>query len=123
MAWSAALRRDPPLSPASQILSPFPFPPLQSLTTDQQQSGSSIAIAVIDANALISSSSARLFGLANRFVSVREVLEEVRDPASRFHLASLPFNVEILEPSDDSLRKGPSFSRLTSESFRFVLFV
>lgn len=110
MAWSAVVRRD---APSLSESTPSPLPRLLDTTSSRE---GSIAIAVVDANALISSPcSARLLGLADRFVSVKEVLDEVRDPASRFQLASLPFTVDCIEPTDDALRSVVQFARETGD--------
>eukprot|EP00250_Pteridium_aquilinum_P003035 c13365_g1_i1 orf=115-1974(+) len=123
MAWSAAVRRDAPSS-AGAAPAPSLFPRLQLDSLGSSQEGDhSISIAVIDANALISfDSSARLLSLAfssssspPRFVTVTEVLEEVRAPASRFHLASLPCSVDCIDPSDEALRKVLKFARETGD--------
>lgn len=62
-------------------------------------------MAVVDANAIIQGGE-RLVHSADRFVSVAEVISEIRDPASRHSLNFLPFTVDTLEPSPDSLKKG-----------------
>jgi hypothetical protein len=62
-------------------------------------------IAVLDANALIGGG-AELQSLAERFVTISEVLAEIRDQASRQALASLPFKLEVLSPSEEALAAG-----------------
>lgn len=117
MEWSAAVRRDPPRPTPS----PLPRLQLDSLRL-LEENDTSLSNAVIDANALISfDSSARLLALAfsssspPRLVSVKEVLEEVRAPASRLHLASLPFSVECIDPTEEALRKVVKFARETGD--------
>lgn len=122
MAWCAAARRDatPPAGPVSATV---PRLQLESLRSCEEASNS-IAIAVIDANALISfDSSARLLALAcssspslsPRFVTVKEVLEEVRAPASRFHLGALPCSLDCIDPSDEAMQKVVKFARETGD--------
>lgn len=69
------------------------------------QSTAGLKTVVVDANALIGGG-VKLAGLADQFVTVREVLEEVRDPASRFYLATLPVTIRCLEPSSEALAAG-----------------
>lgn len=67
-----------------------------------------VAVAVVDANAVIHGD--RLVGVADRYVSVREVIDEVRDPTSRRRAALLPFDIEIMEPSPEFIKKGICFA-------------
>jgi len=62
--------------------------------------------AVIDANALINGNALGLFRLAQRFYTIQEVLEEIRDKQSRQYLQGLPFTVEVKECSEESLSAG-----------------
>ncbi|CAH9148215.1 unnamed protein product [Cuscuta epithymum] len=73
-----------------------------------------LAVAVVDANAIIQGGQ-NLAHYANRFVSVPEVLCEIRDPTSRHSLNFLPFTVDTMEPSPDSLKKVISFARATGD--------
>jgi hypothetical protein len=59
---------------------------------------------VVDANAIIGG--VRLDGIADRAVTVQEVLDEVRDKQSRQFLASLPFTIDVAEPTDESMAAG-----------------
>ncbi|MCO5609858.1 hypothetical protein L7F22_064090 [Adiantum nelumboides] len=122
MAWSAVVRRDAtPL--AGPVTAPLPRLQLDSLKSCEESSNS-ISVAVIDANALISfDSSARLLALAccssssqsTRFVTVKEVLEEVRAPASQFHLDALPCSLDCIDPSEEALQKVIKFARATGD--------
>ena len=67
---------------------------------------SGLAVAVVDANAVISGGAA-LASTAGRLVTVPEVLEEVRDAAARRRLALLPTPVETIEQE----RSNVYFSR------------
>jgi rRNA maturation endonuclease Nob1 len=66
-----------------------------------------VAVAVVDANAVIHGD--RLVGVADRYVSVREVLDEVRDPSSRRRVAFLPFDMETIEPAPEFIKKGTCY--------------
>ncbi|KAL3322485.1 hypothetical protein AABB24_039878 [Solanum stoloniferum] len=73
-----------------------------------------IAVAVADTNAIIQGGD-KLNHSADRFVSIPEVLSEIRDPNSRRSLSFLPFTVDTMEPSPDSLKKVISFARATGD--------
>jgi hypothetical protein len=74
-------------------------------------------VAVVDANAIIQGGQS-LTHCADRFVSVSEVISEIRDPTSRHSLNFIPFSVDTLEPSPDALKKGPN-NYLLKRSFSF----
>lgn len=67
-----------------------------------------IAVAVVDANAIIQGGE-KLTNCADKFVSVFEVINEIRDPMSRHSLNFLPYTVDTMEPSPEALKKGRSF--------------
>lgn len=60
--------------------------------------------AVVDANAIISG--LRLEGVAERFVTIGEVLREVRDKQSREWLATLAHAIEVIDPPKASVEAG-----------------
>jgi putative intracellular protease/amidase len=95
--WAAAAARpkggDPP--PASSLVSP----------TEK--------VAVLDANALIAAGGglrSYTTALADRAVTIKEVLAEVRDPVSRAALAAATcagaLAITVMEPSAASLAEG-----------------
>ncbi|KAL3684673.1 hypothetical protein R1sor_002695 [Riccia sorocarpa] len=84
-------------------------PDLQSLL-----STAGLKTVVVDANAIIGGGF-RLVGMADQYFTVREVLAEVRDPASRFYLGTLPVEIKCLEPSEDALTKVVQFARATGD--------
>lgn len=75
---------------------------------------SGVAVAVVDANAVISGGSA-LSTSAGRLVTVPEVLEEVRDAAARRRLALLPVPVETVDPAPEFVKKVTKFARETGD--------
>jgi len=75
---------------------------------------SGVAVAVVDANAVISGGSA-LSTSAERLVTVPEVLEEVRDAAARRRLGLLPVPVETVEPAPEFVKKVTRFARETGD--------
>uniref|UniRef100_A0A2C9WI77 Ribonuclease PIN domain-containing protein n=1 Tax=Manihot esculenta TaxID=3983 RepID=A0A2C9WI77_MANES len=73
-----------------------------------------ISIAVIDANAVIEGGD-KLHNLADRFVTVPEVLAEIRDPISRHRLSFVPFSIDSMEPTPEALNKVVKFARATGD--------
>ncbi|TYI11654.1 hypothetical protein ES332_A09G221800v1 [Gossypium tomentosum] len=107
--WSNVLKSQPPK------------PHTQSQTTATSQifvesckSTKGIAVAVVDANAVIEGGE-KLNNTADRFVTVPEVLAEIRDPVSRHRLAFIPFSIDSVEPSPDALNKVIKFARATGD--------
>lgn len=100
--WSAIARKDaaPPVKP--------------KVSTSAVRSKSGLSTIVVDTNAVIGSG-AHLLGSAERFVTVREVLEEVRDPMSRMNLAALPIKLEIMEPDSEAFTKVLQFAKATGD--------
>ncbi|KAI4978860.1 hypothetical protein ZWY2020_015613 [Hordeum vulgare] len=77
-------------------------------------SSSGLAVAVVDANAVISGGAA-LASTAGRLVTVPEVLDEVRDAAARRRLALLPAPVETVEPAPEFVKRVVKFARETGD--------
>jgi RNA-binding protein NOB1 len=73
-----------------------------------------IAVAIVDANAIIQGGE-KLTSCADKFVSVSDVINEIRDPASRHSLKFLPYTVDTLEPSPEALKKVISFAKATGD--------
>ncbi|KAM7488156.1 hypothetical protein LguiB_025640 [Lonicera macranthoides] len=73
-----------------------------------------IAVAVVDANAIIQGGE-KLTNCADKFVSVSEVINEIRDPMSRHSLNFLPYTVDTMEPSPEALKKVINFARATGD--------
>lgn len=71
-------------------------------------SSEGISVAVVDASAIVQGD--KMSSTADRFVTVREVLEEVRDPISRQRLSFLPFAIETMEPAPDAIKKGEIYA-------------
>ncbi|XAR70309.1 hypothetical protein NMG60_11027119 [Bertholletia excelsa] len=78
------------------------------------KSSKGIAIAVVDANAIIQGGE-RLPRSADNFMPVTEVMNEIRDPGSRYRLSFVPFTVEAREPTTEALKKVISFARATGD--------
>ena len=60
---------------------------------------------VVDSGPLIKGVRLERFG-AERYVTVPEVLGELRDSQARALLESLPFDLELREPSDEAMKAG-----------------
>lgn len=111
--WSNILKQKPMTKPPQQNAGGTTAAYLTSalgVPVGSCKSSEGIAVAVVDANAIIQGGQS-LAHCADRFVSVSEVISEVRDPTSRHSLNFLPFSIETLEPSPEALKKGP-FSSL-----------
>ena len=63
-----------------------------------------ISVAVVDTNAIISG--LQLDRVADIAVTIPEVLNEIRDKQARQTLATLPFSLDVQEPSEDSVKAG-----------------
>jgi len=75
------------------------------------------SVAVIDANAIITHRAGlmNLMQTFERIVTIPEVIVEVRDGESRQALQSLPFKIETLTPSEESMRAVGVFARATGD--------
>ncbi|CAH2080162.1 unnamed protein product [Thlaspi arvense] len=108
--WSSIVKKDPPSKPPATDGSPAAI--LGMVGSCKSTKG--ISVAVIDANAVIEGGQS-LTNFADKFVTVPEVLSEIRDPASRRRLAFIPFTIETMEPSPESLSKVGKFARATGD--------
>ncbi|VVB09481.1 unnamed protein product [Arabis nemorensis] len=108
--WSSIVKKDPPSKPpsndgdSSAILG----------MVGNCKSTKGISMAVVDANAVIDGRQS-LANFADKFVTVPEVLSEIRDSDSRRRLAFTPFIIETMEPSPESLSKVIKFARATGD--------
>ncbi|CAM6068123.1 unnamed protein product [Sphagnum tenellum] len=101
VGWSAVARKDA-----------VPVPPRVATETVRSRSG--LRTLVVDANAIIGGAS-HLLGAADRFFTIRQVLEEVRDPISRLQMASVPLTLECVEPEKEAITKVVQFARATGD--------
>ncbi|KAH7513953.1 hypothetical protein FEM48_Zijuj11G0037500 [Ziziphus jujuba var. spinosa] len=107
--WSNIVKNQPAPKPQN----PDPTSSIRVLA-ESCKSTKGIAMAVIDANAIIQGGD-KLIQYADKFVSVPEVIEEVRDPVSRHRLSFIPFPVQTMEPTPESLNKVIKFARETGD--------
>ncbi|CAN8305858.1 unnamed protein product [Cochlearia groenlandica] len=109
--WSNVVKRDPP----SKLSPPISGAPSSiSGMIGNCKSTKGISMAVIDANAVIEGNQSLTY-FADKFVTVTEVISEIRDPASRRRLAFIPFAIDTMEPSPESLNKVIKFARSTGD--------
>ncbi|XP_021280895.1 RNA-binding protein NOB1 [Herrania umbratica] len=107
--WSSVLKSQPP-KPQTQKQTATS----SQLFVESCKSTKGIAVAVVDANAVIEGGE-KLNNSADKFVTVPEVLAEIRDPVSRHRLAFIPFSIDTMEPSPDALNKVIKFARATGD--------
>ncbi|KAI8987512.1 Nin one binding Zn-ribbon like-domain-containing protein [Mycotypha africana] len=84
--------------------------------TQQQRSISvepKVKYLVIDTNAIINGMSLR--NLAEEFYTIPEVLQEVRDARTREFLSRLPFEIKLMNPSEESMKAMVEFSKKTGD--------
>jgi RNA-binding protein NOB1 len=68
---------------------------------------------VVDANAFIKN--VPLQDLAENIYTVRQVVDEIRDRQTRARLAVLPYDLQILEPTEESIATVTKFSKATGD--------
>ncbi|PSS04164.1 RNA-binding protein [Actinidia chinensis var. chinensis] len=108
--WSNIVKQQPAANPNQNDFTAA----ADRVFVDSCKSTEGIAVVVVDANSIIQGGE-RLANSADKFVSVSEVIDEVRDPTSRHRLNFLPFTVETSDPSAEALKKVISFARATGD--------
>ncbi|KAG0246697.1 Nin1 binding protein [Mortierella sp. GBA43] len=58
----------------------------------------------------------KLRTLGNKFYTIPEVLNEIRDKQARDDLALLPFDIQVINPTEASVRAVAAFARKTGDS-------
>ncbi|CAN1189812.1 RNA-binding NOB1-like protein [Linum perenne] len=109
MCWSNVLKSQPPPKPKPQAATVS-----SQVFVESCKSTKGIAVAVIDANAVIQGGD-NLHNLADKFVTVPEVLNEIRDPVSRHRLALIPFTIDSMEPTPEALNTVIKFAKATGD--------
>lgn len=108
--WSNIVKTQPPQSAVTQTKTV----PAAEILAQSCNFTEGIAVAVVDANAIIQGAH-NLTNFADKFVTVPEVLAEIRDPVSRNRLNFIPFSIDSMDPSPDSLNKVIKFARATGD--------
>lgn len=78
-----------------------------------QMGSATVTKAVIDTNAIVKGF--RLERFAEEAVTIPEVLAEVKDRQARHTLTTLPFQLKVKEPDEESVRAVRRFARLTGD--------
>ncbi|GLT90894.1 hypothetical protein SLE2022_088090 [Rubroshorea leprosula] len=107
--WSNIVKSQPE-KPQTEISTT----PSSQIFVESCKSTKGISVAVVDANAVIKGGE-RLTSFADKWVTVPEVLAEIRDPVSRHRLAFIPFTIDSMEPSPEALNKVIKFARATGD--------
>ncbi|KAM7258103.1 hypothetical protein ACFE04_013844 [Oxalis oulophora] len=107
--WSNIVKTTQPPKPQPETLTPA------QVLAQSCKNSKGIAVAVIDANAVIQGGNNNLHSMADKFVTVPEVLAEIRDPVSRHRLNLIPFQIDSMEPTPDALNKVNKFARATGD--------
>ncbi|XP_065858242.1 RNA-binding NOB1-like protein [Euphorbia lathyris] len=105
--WSNIVKNQPPPQ-----INQNPNP--TKVFVESCQSSGGISLAIIDANAVIQGGE-KLHNQADKFVTVPEVLSEIRDPVSRHRLSFTPFTIDSMEPTPEALNKVIKFARATGD--------
>lgn len=77
--------------------------------------GSPLEVLVVDSGAIIRGHGTNFHKRALRFVTVQEVLSEVRDSKARELLGALPFELEIRSPTEESMAAVAQFARKSGD--------
>lgn len=104
--WTEMVKKDP--APKEQSM------PMPKQVTESFKSSQGISVIVVDSSALIDGGE-KLMHCAERVVSVKEVLNEIKDPVSRHRMAFMRFPLHPMEPSEEALKKVISFARATGD--------
>ncbi|XP_075635434.1 RNA-binding NOB1-like protein [Castanea sativa] len=118
--WSSIVKKSQPPPPKPSPETPSSTGGVFVVDNSNSNSNSTtkgIAVAVVDANALIEGGDKLTRSCAaDKLVTVPEVMAEVRDPASRHRLSFLlPSSLHSMDPSPDSLNKVIKFARATGD--------
>ncbi len=71
---------------------------------------------IIDSGAIIKHSGfSTLHNSASKYFTTQGVLDEIRDSKARHHLESLPFQVDVREPTAEGIAKVVDFSKKTGD--------
>ena len=71
---------------------------------------------IIDSGAIIKHSGfSTLHNSASKYFTTQGVLDEIRDSKARHHLESLPFKIDVREPSGEGITKVVEFSKKTGD--------
>ncbi|KAK4516483.1 uncharacterized protein ATC70_011455 [Mucor velutinosus] len=106
------------MSEPTEAAAVAPVPAVEEQQQQQQQqvdtkSNASLKCLVIDTNAIINGMSLR--NMAEEFYTCPEVLYELRSAHSREFLSRLPFELKILNPTEEAMKFVTEFSKKTGD--------
>ncbi|KAI9209857.1 Nin one binding Zn-ribbon like-domain-containing protein [Polychytrium aggregatum] len=96
----------------STSISPDPFPS-RDVQHEISRGHDRVDTLVVDAAPLIKGN--RLEHLASNFVTIPEVLGEIRDRQARSAMATLPFELKVRAPSEEAMKHVIAFSKKTGD--------
>ncbi|KAG0256838.1 Nin1 binding protein [Mortierella polycephala] len=70
---------------------------------------------VLDTSPFLRGGALKLRALADKFFTIPEVLNEIRDKQARKDLAILPFDIQVINPNEASVRAVAAFARKTGD--------
>lgn len=85
------------------------------MQSGKDEKPSPLDVLVIDSGAIIKGHGGNFHTVANRLVTVEEVVAEIRDSKSREILLKLPFELEIHNPSDESMAAVARFAEKSGD--------
>ncbi|KAF9955081.1 Nin1 binding protein [Mortierella alpina] len=97
-----------PAAPAAPELDSNPF-----LTADETHDRA--VSLVLDTSPFLRGGALKLRYLADKFFTIPEVLNEIRDKQARKDLTLLPFDIEVINPTEASVRAVAAFARKTGD--------
>ncbi|KAG0285447.1 Nin1 binding protein [Linnemannia gamsii] len=71
---------------------------------------------VLDTSPFLRGGASKLRALADKFYTIPEVLNEIRDKQARKDLDMLPFDIQVINPNESSVRAVAAFARKTGDS-------
>ncbi|KAK3826309.1 MAG: Nin one binding Zn-ribbon like-domain-containing protein [Linnemannia elongata] len=71
---------------------------------------------VLDTSPFLRGGASKLRALADKFYTIPEVLNEIRDKQARKDLEMLPFDIQVINPNESSVRAVAAFARKTGDS-------
>ncbi|KAK3831852.1 MAG: Nin one binding Zn-ribbon like-domain-containing protein [Linnemannia gamsii] len=70
---------------------------------------------VLDTSPFLRGGASKLRALADKFYTIPEVLNEIRDKQARKDLDMLPFDIQVINPNESSVRAVSAFARKTGD--------
>ena len=100
----------PEESPAS--VAAVPTPDSSPFLTSDDTNDRAVHL-VLDTSPFLRGGASKLRALADKFYTIPEVLNEIRDKQARNDLTMLPFDIQVINPTEASVRAGNLPSRFS----------